>query len=117
MNTLNLPTPISFEHSEIGRGVRVVYGRIPGNDAPVSFLWHGGIQGDKVSIVYVWTNDDLRLRGIGRATVNELRRWYPAAQIHTAKANALSEPFLLAVGFRREPDGWHLPPAPHEPKQ
>ena len=110
MNTLTLPTTISFEHTDIGRGVRVIYGRIPGNDAPVSFLWHGGIQGDVVSIAYIWTNDDLRLRGIGRATVNELRRWFPLATLHTQKANALSEPFLTALGFTREPDGWRLLP-------
>lgn len=81
---------------------------------PLGFVWYQHVFKHHVDILYVFTHDYARRRGIASRLLAELREAYPADVMATGAANAMSEPWLRKNGFERLYGGWFLQPAYRE---
>lgn len=88
----------------------------PEYGTPIGHIYFQEILVDVLVIGYVFVHERYRRLGVAAAMIRDLRANAPEAIIATAVANSFSRPWLLAMGFIKEPNGWFLrPPAMSEP--
>lgn len=109
MLELAKPEGITFEYGTV-MSAEALYAKVPRHHFPIGFIWYTQDLVDIANIGYIWVHETKRRQGLATLMLTELRRWYPKNSIATTVGNDLSTPWLKAVGFRREQDGWFIRP-------
>lgn len=84
--------------------------------APIAFFWYRNILVGQTEILFMFTNDYFRRKGVATYLFRQLVINYPTTIFCTAVGNDFSKPWLIKNRFEATPQGWFFKGKPNENK-
>lgn len=91
-------------------GAWVLYAIDDEMPAPVGFIWYRYVGVQVVDLLYVFTHENFRRKGVASGMLKWLCEQYPQATILGAQANEMSTKWLMKHEFIKTQNGWLLTP-------
>lgn len=91
-------------------GAHVVYAVDDNLPAPLGFIWFRYPMWRVVELLYVFTHEDHRRKGVATSLLGYIKEAHPLATIGGAQVNGLSVDWCKKHGFMETNNGWFLIP-------